>query len=152
MLYFAYGSNMDPQQMSKRCPPAEVVGIGYLPDYGLCFPRLSRNRGCGVSSIEPSPGRATWGAVYQLSEEDPASLDKSEGYKATRHEAQNSYNRISVDVIIDQAHNSAWTYIAVGQADAPLPNEKYLKHLRDGAHHHNLPADYRQYLDELPHS
>ncbi|MGV1793567.1 gamma-glutamylcyclotransferase family protein [Rhizobium sp. A37_96] len=152
MLYFAYGSNMDPQQMSERCPSAEVVGIGYLPDHCLCFPRLSKNRGCGVSSVEPSPGRATWGVVYRLTKEDLASLDKSEGYKSERHEDQNSYNRVPVTIVIDDTPTKACTYVAVGQANAPLPSLEYLKHLREGARHHHLPADYCRSLDELPYS
>jgi hypothetical protein len=56
MLYFAYGSNMDPDQMMERCPDAKLNGLGYLPDHILCFPRRSKNRGCGVSSVTSKIG------------------------------------------------------------------------------------------------
>ena len=30
MLYFAYGSNLDPEQMQFRCPGAKAVGLAGL--------------------------------------------------------------------------------------------------------------------------
>lgn len=66
VLYFAYGSNMDPEQLKTRCPDAELVGIGVLADHALCFPRRSNKRDCGVSSVAPVVGRETWGVVFRL--------------------------------------------------------------------------------------
>ena len=36
-LYFAYGSNIDLEQMARRCPAAQVVGPGILENYELAF-------------------------------------------------------------------------------------------------------------------
>ena len=33
--YIAYGSNLNREQMAKRCPDAKVIGSGMLKDY--CF-------------------------------------------------------------------------------------------------------------------
>ncbi|UVK48958.1 gamma-glutamylcyclotransferase (plasmid) [Mesorhizobium sp. AR07] len=100
MLYFAYGSNMDPEQMRERCPNAEVMGIALLQEHALCFSRLSRNRNCGVSSIERHAGDHTWGVVYRLSSDDIVQLDKSEGFRADRRPDENAYNRMEVIVTL----------------------------------------------------
>ena len=36
-LYFAYGSNLDLEQMAQRCPDAEIVGPVRLENYELRF-------------------------------------------------------------------------------------------------------------------
>ncbi|MCZ7497295.1 gamma-glutamylcyclotransferase [Agrobacterium tumefaciens] len=149
MLYFAYGSNMDPNQMIERCPDAKLVGLACLPDHILCFPRRSKNRGCGVSSIEPKIGHDTWGVVWELSEADLVALDKNEGFRRDRDPTANAYNRLSVRVNLDSEWLETQTYIASPQDGRHLPNAAYLAHLRDGAAHHGLPEVYRTYLAGL---
>lgn len=150
MLYFAYGSNMDPAQMKDRCPDATLAGFGYLPDHVLCFPRMSKNRGCGVSSVEPKAGHDTWGVVWELNETDLSALDRNEGYRHDRDPAANAYNRRTVTINVDGEYTEAETYIASPQDGTHLPNAAYLAHLRDGAAHHGLPEPYRAYLARLP--
>ena len=38
MLYFAYGSDLDPAEMKAMCPEQHVVGLAVLPDHRLAFP------------------------------------------------------------------------------------------------------------------
>lgn len=149
MLYFAYGSNMDPDQMAARCPDAKIVGPAYLQDHRLCFPRRSKNRGCGVSSIEPSVGHNTWGVVYESSDADLFALDKNEGFRRDRDPMGNAYNRISVTVNVGGQPVEAETYVASPQEGLHRPNAAYLAHLRDGAAHHGLPRSYLTYLAGL---
>ncbi|MGB2933386.1 MAG: gamma-glutamylcyclotransferase family protein [Methyloceanibacter sp.] len=70
MIYFAFGSNMDPEQMKVRCPSHDVLGRAYLLDFDLCFPRRSPKRGCGTAGIVPSAGKIVWGVLYALTESD----------------------------------------------------------------------------------
>jgi len=149
MLYFAYGSNMDPAQMRQRCPGSRALGIGVLRDYGLCFPRQSHKRGCGVASIEPAEGKETWGVVYRMTAADLASLDRFEGYRAGRPAEDNRYNRVAIRVEIDGVPTDAETYIAIAEKNPPPPNAAYLAQLRDGAMHHGLPDEYRTFLAAL---
>jgi len=69
MLYFAYGSNLDPEQMQSRCPGYSVVGLGALRDYRLAFPLYSNHWQGGVSSIQLAHGGTVWGMLYDLTEE-----------------------------------------------------------------------------------
>jgi len=151
VLYFAYGSNMDSEQIKARCPDAELVGIGVLAEHALCFPRRSNKRNCGVSSVAPVAGRDTWGVVFRLTPKDLAALDASEGFRSDRDASLNSYNRVPLVVRVDDAPTEMITYVAVNQDAPPLPNAAYLKHIREGARHHGLPVAYLEYLDSLEH-
>ena len=53
-LYFAYGSNINLNQMAVRCPAAQVVGPAVLDGYELLF--RGNRRGTGVATIEPLHG------------------------------------------------------------------------------------------------
>ena len=59
-LYVAYGSNLNLEQMARRCPKAKVVGIGNLKDYQLTFRR--------VATIEPEKGIAYSDEVIERKE------------------------------------------------------------------------------------
>ena len=48
-LYFAYGSNINLEQMAYRCPAAEAVGPVILENYELLF--LGNTKGNGVATI-----------------------------------------------------------------------------------------------------
>ena len=50
-LYFAYGSNMNLNQMAFRCPDAEVVESVRLEGYRLAF--RTNGGGNGVATILP---------------------------------------------------------------------------------------------------
>jgi len=151
VMYFAYGSNMDPEQMKTRCPNAELVGIGVMENHVLCFPRRSVKRNCGVSSVAPLAGHKTWGVVYRLTSKDLAALDGSEGFRSDRAPKLNSYNRVGVIVSFDDLPTDMVTYVAVAQEDVPLPNAAYLKHIREGARYHSLPAAYLEHLEGIEH-
>lgn len=71
-LYFAYGSNMNLDQMEFRCPAASVVGNVRLENYRLTF--------CGVATILPEEGSHVDGVLWKLTKECEKSLDRYEGY------------------------------------------------------------------------
>lgn len=50
-LYIAYGSNMNIEQMARRCPTAKVVASTWLEGYRLRFMGGSYS---AVATIEPS--------------------------------------------------------------------------------------------------
>lgn len=73
MIYFAYGSNLHLEQMSRRCPDAIPITQAMLHGYELVYRR-------GVATIEPSPGKKVLGALYMISDRDLEALDRYEGY------------------------------------------------------------------------
>ena len=57
-LYFAYGSNINLDQMAQRCPDAQVVGPVTLENYELLF--RGNLRGAGVATIAPREGSTVY--------------------------------------------------------------------------------------------
>ncbi len=75
--YIAYGSNLNIQQMRRRCPGAAVVGTSVIRDYRLLF----KGSKTGVYlTIEPWEGGQVPVAVWEVTETDEHSLDLYEGY------------------------------------------------------------------------
>lgn len=69
-LYFAYGSNINLDQMRYRCPDASVYGQAVLDNYDLRF------RGSGVATVEPKEGACIYGLLWELTDKCEASLDR----------------------------------------------------------------------------
>lgn len=77
-LYFAYGSNINLNQMAVRCPDAKVVEPAVLENYELLF--RGNNRDYGVATIRPKEGCQVHGLLWKITPECERSLDHYEGY------------------------------------------------------------------------
>ena len=71
--YFAYGSNLNFEQMAYRCPEATVVGTAKLDGYELAFRR-------GFLTILPKEGASVEGLIWSVTDHDESQLDCYEGY------------------------------------------------------------------------
>ena len=65
--YFAYGSNLNFEQMAYRCPEATVVGTAKLNGYGLAFRR-------GYLTILPKEGASVEGLIWSVTDHDESQL------------------------------------------------------------------------------
>ncbi|OGF12969.1 MAG: hypothetical protein A2W00_08660 [Candidatus Eisenbacteria bacterium RBG_16_71_46] len=151
MLYFAYGSNLDPQQMRERCPGHHVVGLASLADHRLAYLRYSNAWGGGVAGIQLAHGATVWGVLYELTEEDLLRLDGFEGFKDAGDQ-HNVYDREQVTVELTRPDDGSFarrvlaaTYIARPSNPSP-PSQRYLDAILRGAVHHRLPEDYVERL------
>lgn len=70
--YFAYGSNLNKEQMTKRTPFASSVGQAYIDGWRLVFR--------GVADIEPHEGSTLAVGLWNITEPDEENLDIYEGY------------------------------------------------------------------------
>ena len=71
--YFAYGSNLNFDQIAYRCPEATVVGTAKLDGYELAFRR-------GYLTILPKEGATVEGLIWSITDHDESQLDCYEGY------------------------------------------------------------------------
>jgi len=154
MLYFAYGSNLDPRQMSERCPGHGVAGLAALHDYRLGFPLRSDRWGGGTAGPLHAHGQTVWGIVYDIGEKDLAALDSHEGCQGPGN-PHNLYDRELVTVDLVRTDDGsvprrvrAWVYVARVIHPAP-PSSRYLETLLRGARHHRLPEDYIEQLETI---
>jgi hypothetical protein len=155
MLYFAYGSNLDPEQMRQRCPGHRVVGLAELRDHRLSFPLTSHDWGGGVAGLAVAHGESVWGVVHELTAEDLASLDRYEHFVGPGDQ-HNLYDRETVSVQLVRADDGSfprrlrvWTYLP-RQANPSPPSRRYLDAIIEGARHHRLPDDYVARLAATP--
>lgn len=150
MIYFAYGSNMDLEQMKLRCPGSSVIGIGQLSHYTMAFTRWSRSWKSGTADILPERGAIVHGVLFDLTVEGLKKMDKFADYP-------NSYLRQDVTVLCGGEPLPAMTYVARRQG-VYLPSKSYLGKMVQGGVQNNLPEEYITYLqsikthDERPHA
>ena len=137
-LYFAYGSNLDAEQMAYRCPGASPVGPAILD--GWAFRIGARS----YATVSPSsaPGAHVWGGLWLLTDGDLASLDRYEGVRG------GLYRREVLEVLapdLDGTPTDAIVYIE-NYDDTGWPTEHYLDRILVGARHFGLPSEW---IDEL---
>jgi gamma-glutamylcyclotransferase len=138
--YFAYGSNMDIDQMKQRCPSAEVLGSGVLRDYALGFTVYSQGWDGGAADVVHGPGQEVWGIVYVFGIQDLDGLDTDEGYP-------DQYRRVQLPVEVDGTqHPGVWVYEVVRKLSFVPPKCKYIELMRNAAVRYGFP---RKYLESL---
>lgn len=71
--YLAYGSNLNKEQMARRCPDARSVCKWTMLNYQLAFRR-------GFLTIEPKEGAEVPCGVWEISDQDEKNLDRYEGF------------------------------------------------------------------------
>jgi gamma-glutamylcyclotransferase (GGCT)/AIG2-like uncharacterized protein YtfP len=155
MLYFAYGSNLDPVQMTSRCPSHKIVGLAELKDHRLVFPLYSQRWGGGVASVHPAHGASVWGMLYDLDDADLATLDGFEGFRSAGDQ-HNIYDRDARVVELARADDDSFPrrvraaiYVA-RPANPSRPSPRYLDAIVRGARHHRLPDEYVSKLEKTP--
>ncbi len=155
MLYFAYGSNLDPAQMQERCPGHRVVGLAALRNHRLVFPCTSDRWGGGVASVQAAHARTVWGVLFELNEEDLKALDGYEGFVGPDFRG-NRYDRRPewVDLVRPDDGSiprrvRAEIYVARPTRAEP-PSRRYLDAILRGARHHRLPDEAIAELEALP--
>lgn len=149
--YFAYGSNLVLHQMQARCPSFAarpvVVGRASVTGYALTYPVVSHGDWAGgVASIEPVPGGAVHGVVYEVDDDAIARLDEYEGVD------EGLYRRGRLGVTLeDGSTRDCWTYFAIPDPAGPyLPSARYRDAIARGAREHGLPDEYVRSLEQHP--
>lgn len=120
--YFAYGSNMDVEQMLERCPDAKEWPVVELSDYEFFIDAR------GVASIREKEGKTVWGVVYEISQADEQKLDQREGVP-TRY----------TKVLLPEIECFAYTSTSP-QGDKP--RDGYLEKIIRAAEAHHFPEAY----------
>ncbi|MEL6227904.1 MAG: gamma-glutamylcyclotransferase family protein [Pseudomonadota bacterium] len=99
-LYFAYGSNMSPRQMQRRCPGARAVGAAVLQNWSFLIP------GGRGANVRPMRGGVVHGVVWRVTGPHVAALDQWEGTRA------GAYRRVLLPIELDDRRTFAITYVS----------------------------------------
>ena len=129
ILYFAYGSNMNINQMNNRCPDGfEKVTNAKLNNYAFGFDQS------GYANLKDQKNNETIGILYQITELCLKSLDGYEGYP-------DHYNR-KIVMVIDLESNKQYqsqVYIQSPKNFGGKANQEYLGRIIIGAKENQLP-------------
>lgn len=134
-LYAAYGSNLDPDQMHRRCPHSPVYGVGWLPGWRLTFGGEDVGWEGALATIVEEPGCQVFVMLYDVTRYDAERLDGWEGADA------GLYTRIRVRVHTLDGDVLAWTYV-LDAYEGGLPSARYLGLMADAAEKAGAPGDY----------
>ncbi|HEY2772806.1 MAG TPA: gamma-glutamylcyclotransferase [Candidatus Binatia bacterium] len=142
--YFAYGSNMQRATMRGRrmIEPLEVR-VGRLDGYALCFDIPIGGGERGVANLAFATGRAVWGVLYLLTQQQHDHLDMTEGVPS------GVYRRIQVDVDAEGTIVAAETLLSERRDPLRRPSHRYHSIVVEGAREHALPPDYVASLEAL---
>tara|TARA_Y100000034_G_scaffold136916_1_gene217085 strand:+ start:12759 stop:13193 length:435 start_codon:yes stop_codon:yes gene_type:complete len=137
--YFAYGSNMDENQMMVRCPDSELVGKGVLKGYRIGFSAFSNTWGGGVADVVQEEGSEVWGVVYSITGKDLKRLDRYEGFP-------NYYGRFEGKILLGRRKVIAFVYEVVNKEDFVEPSDEYRRVMIDAVRKFGFPEGYLEGL------
>ncbi len=144
MNYFAYGSNMDEQQMAAKQVSFTKKEKAVLQGYRLTFNKKTANGSGRATIIKSADADLVEGILYEILEEDLVKLDKPERYPE-------HYSRIEVPVILDSGTRIlATTYIANSDwiSEGLMPMESYLQTILNARE--MVSDDYYKKLKDTP--
>lgn len=132
-LYFAYGSNMNFEQMERRCPGASVKGRAYLKGWRYFI------NGNGYAGIERWHEGIVWGGVWELKEFHWNALDQ---YEAVDH---GFYSRVQIRIQLQEAQVfreiKVFTYLS-NNYDYGSPTSDYQEIVLKGGGDLKLDEEY----------
>jgi len=138
--YFAYGSNMNLEQMALRCPGACMVGLVRKPGWRY----LINQRGY-VTALD-DPDAETSGCLWTLTEEHWAALDRYEGV------AGGFYRRVDCEVFLLDSNEPVQSIAYRAANEMPgTPTAIYAGVVIEGARQIGLPEDYLEFLESWRH-
>lgn len=123
-LYAAYGSNLNKEQMSRRCPNAQPAGSMSLDGFVLKFR--------GVADIQKSMGDSVEVGLWNITEDCLKQLDIYEGYP-------HLYKR---DHVAIKDGLPVMAYIMNRQTHVYPPAPHYLDAIARGFADFNLDSEY----------
>jgi len=136
-LYVAYGSNLNKEQMARRCPTAKIYGTGFLNNWELIY-RGSKTG--AYATIRRKKGSKVPVAVWEIEDIDERNLDIYEGYPKL-------YFKRNVMVSLPAGLKKAMVYIMEPSRLPGNPSKFYIDTIYDG--YTDFGLDYQYLKDSL---
>jgi len=127
--YFAYGINMDRDEMAYRCPRATLRGTATLDGHRFVINRE------GVATLVPTERSLVFGVLWNLTPVDEVALDLFEGVDEGFYEKQVILARYSGQDC------PALIYLSSNSTPG-RPRPGYLETVCDAARSHRFPPTY----------
>lgn len=129
-LYAAYGANLNLMQMGVCCPTAKAIAKSWIFEHKLVFKGSPRG---AHATIVPEKDKAVPVVIWEISEQDEATLDRHMGVNA------GYYTKAHVTLEVDGEMQEVLIYI-MSPCDYGMPTKKYLDIVTRGYLDFNLPT------------
>lgn len=145
--YFAYGSNMNAEQMSSLGVKPLSVALAKLPEHRISFHGYSKTWDGAVETVVSAPGRDVWGVIYRLTFSDANTLDSD---KDVRLDGTGAYFLFPTSVLDIEGKKHPVLLYKKDVLGAPeKPSREYLDFIVQGALRRGLPSDYIEELRRI---
>ena len=152
--YLAYGSNLHPAVFERRRGIKPLaMSPAVAPGWRLAFDLRGGGAEPSFASARPDARRELYGALYDLTPSDWARVCASEGVPFGYVVCPVRCRKLD-----DGDGEIEWAYTLAAapgpmrianEADEPVPSERYLGYLREGARLSGLPESWCSYLDDM---
>jgi gamma-glutamylcyclotransferase len=147
VLYFAYGSNMDPDTFGRRRGIAWSRAVpGLVRGWRLAVDKPSlMGTGEAMATLVPDDAGEVHGVLYEIAEDDYTHLELTEGVLIGH------YSRAEVAFIPLSGGDAiaACTLVSDRRDTAIRPTTRYMKLLVAGAREHGLPEKWIAVLESI---
>lgn len=127
ILYAAYGSNINLEQMAYRCPNSKVAGTAMLKGYELQFRHHA--------TIEPDSESEVPVLLWKLDSNDERLLDRYEGFPKY-------YRKENITIELDGENVEAMVYIMNGNRPLESPTMQYYNTIEQGYRENGMDMNY----------
>ena len=125
-LYLAYGSNINLEQMARRCPNSKVIGTAMIPDYELEFR--------GVATIVPKKGAEVPVLMWEIDQQDELNLNHYEGFPRL-------YRKEIFEMKVNGKIREGMAYLVNYKGVAP-PTAQYYNGIKKGYEDNGMDTKY----------
>lgn len=125
-LYLAYGSNINLEQMARRCPNSKVIGTAMIPDYELEFR--------GVATIVPKKGAQVPVLMWEIDQQDEINLNHYEGFPRL-------YRKEIFEIEVNGKVREGMAYLMNYRGIAP-PTAQYYNGIKKGYDDNGMDTKY----------
>lgn len=130
LLYFAYGANTNKRSMALRCPQAKPLEAVKLEGWRLHFR--------GVADIMEREGSVVHGALWRITPECEAALDRFEGFP-------NTYIKQYGQIRVNGRSEVVMMYVMRQARALCPPHESYRQCLLEGYREFGIDTDQIHY-------
>lgn len=126
--YIAYGSNLNVRQMRMRCPGATILGTANLKGWELLFKGSLTGSYLTIEKVENSSVPV---AVWEVTAEDEAALDRYEGFPSFyyKKDIKVQYKGIRTG---RRRTVAAFAYIMHEDREIGIPTDTYMRTCLEG--------------------
>lgn len=124
MLFFAYDSLVNRDQLAEVCPQATPLQVARILDHKLCFTGRSERWEGGTATIGLGPGCQLWGGLYEVHKSERAHIEE--------HGRRSGYVWAFTPVLSADGAVQTGLLVKVRDLERSAPSRDYLEILQAG--------------------